>query len=62
MVSEDAVLKALEKPRKLYSILQVVDPGGSQESLQLLLMKMREQGKLKFDIKKGNWHRAAPAS
>ena len=57
MVSEDAVLKALDKPRKIYSILQVVEPGGSSEALQILLMKMRDQGKVAFDIKKGSWRR-----
>ncbi|WP_165361459.1 hypothetical protein [Lichenibacterium ramalinae] len=58
MVTEDAVLAALDKPRKLYSILQATDPGGSTESLQVLLMKMRGEGKLAFDIKKGTWRRA----
>ena len=58
MITEDTVLKALDKPRKLFSILQAVDPSGSQEALQLLLMKMRDDGKLRFDIKKGNWRRA----
>ena len=53
MVSEDAVLKALDKPRKLFSILQATDPGGSTEALQVLLMRMRDEGKVKFDINKG---------
>ncbi len=58
MVSEDAVLKVLDKPRKLFAILQAVDPSGSQEALQILLLKMRDQGKLKFDINKGSWRKA----
>ncbi|WP_237479025.1 hypothetical protein [Lichenibacterium dinghuense] len=58
MVTEDAVLKALDKPRKVYSILQVTDPGGSTDALQALLMKMRDEGKVKFDINKGNWRKA----
>lgn len=57
MVTEDAVLKALDKPRKIYSVLQAVDPGGSTEALQVLLMKMREAGKVAFDINKGSWRR-----
>ncbi len=57
MVTEDAVLKTLDKPRKIYAILQATDPGGSTEPLQLLLMKMRDQGKLAFDIKKGHWRK-----
>ena len=35
MVSEEAVLKALDKPRKLFSIRQVTDPSGSDEALQI---------------------------
>lgn len=58
MVSEGAVLKALDKPRSLFAILRAVDPSGSQEALQLLLLKMRDAGTLKFDIKKGTWRRA----
>ena len=57
MVTEDEVLRALDKPRKLYSILQVVDPSGSTEPLQILLMKMRDAGKVAFDIKKGSWRK-----
>lgn len=57
MVSEDAVLKALDKPRKIFSIRQAVDPAGSEESLQILLMRMRDSGKLAFDIKKGTWRK-----
>ena len=58
MVTEDAVLKVLDKPRKVYAILQVTDPGGSTEALQILLMRMRDEGKVAFDIKKGNWRKA----
>lgn len=57
MVTEDAVLKSLDKPRSLSAILRTVDPSGSHESLQILLMRMRAEGKLKFDIGKGNWRR-----
>ena len=57
MVTEDAVLKALDKPRKVYSILQAVNPSGSQDELQELLLKMRSEKKVAFDIKKGNWRR-----
>ena len=57
MISVDAVLKALEKPRSTYSILKVVDPSGSQDELQELLLRMRAEKKVTFDIKKGNWKR-----
>ena len=59
MVTEDAVLKALDRPRKLQGILIAVDPGGRQETLQALLMTMRERGQVRFDIKKGTWSRNA---
>ena len=52
------MLNALDKPRKVFSILQATDPGGSSEALQILLMKMRDEGKVKIDIKKGNWRKA----
>lgn len=57
MVTEDAVLKALDKPRKLYAILQATDPGESSDALQALLMKLRDEGKVKFDINKGTWRK-----
>jgi hypothetical protein len=57
MISEDAVLKALDRPRRLFAILAAVDPGGRQETLQDLLMRMRERGLVRFDIKKGTWSR-----
>jgi hypothetical protein len=33
----------------------VVDPSGSQEALQIELLKMRDEGLVKFDIHKGRW-------
>ena len=57
-MTEDAVLKALEKPRKLFSILQAIDPSGSTDALQELLMRMRQEKKVVFDIRKGHWKRA----
>lgn len=57
-VKEDAILKALDKPRSLYSILQVVDPSGSSDLLQDLLLQMRTDKKVTFDIRKGKWKKA----
>ena len=57
MISVETVLKALEKPRSTYSILKIVDPSGSQDELQELLLRMRAEKKVTFDIKKGNWKR-----
>jgi hypothetical protein len=54
-VTREKILAALDKPRKLYSILMVVDPSGSQEALQVELLKMRDEGLVKFDIHKGRW-------
>lgn len=53
------MLAALDKPRAVYAIQQLVDPSSkSTDALQDLLMRMRAAGKVKFDIKKGNWTRA----
>ena len=57
MVTEETVLKVLDKPRKAYAILQATHPGGSTDALQVLLMEMREEGKVRFDIKKGTWRK-----
>jgi len=59
MVTEDEVLAALDKPRALYSIQQLVDPSNkSTDALQELLLRMRAAGKVKFDIKAGRWSKA----
>ena len=57
-MTEEKILAALDKPRKLYSILMAVNPSGSSEELQEMLLKMRDQGSVKFDIHKGRWSRA----
>ncbi|HEY2836779.1 MAG TPA: hypothetical protein VGI89_09435 [Rhizomicrobium sp.] len=59
MVKEEDVLAALDKPRAVYAILQLVDPSSkSTDALQDLLMRMRTDGKVKFDINKGKWSKA----
>lgn len=56
---EEEVLAALDKPRALYSVQQLVDPSNkSTDGLQELLMRMRSEGKVKFDIKTGRWRKA----
>ena len=57
-MDKDRILAALDKPRSTYSVLMVVSPGGSAETMQIELMKLRDQGLVKFDIKKGQWSRA----
>jgi hypothetical protein len=56
MITEDDVLRALDKPRPLYAAQQVINPGSkSTEELHGLLMRMRDAGQVKFDIKTGRW-------
>ena len=59
MISEEQVLAALEKPLAIYRIQQRVDPSSkSTDPLQELLMRMRAQGKVKFNINTGHWSKA----
>jgi hypothetical protein len=56
MAKEEEILAALDKPRAVYAIQQLVDPSSkSTDALQDHLLKMRVGGKVKFDIKKGTW-------
>jgi hypothetical protein len=58
-VKEEDVLAALDKPRAVYSLQQLLDPSNkSTDALQELLMRMRAAGKVKFDIKAGKWSKA----
>ena len=36
----------------------VVNPGGSEDAVQRMLMEMRDEGLVKFDINRGLWSRA----
>ena len=59
MINKDEVLAALDKPRALYSIQQRVDPSNKRtDALQDLLVAMRGEGTVKFDIKSGHWSKA----
>ena len=56
MTKEEEVLAALDKPRALFSIQQRLDPSNkSTDALQDLLMRMRTEKKVKFDIQTGRW-------
>ena len=58
MITED-VVRALDKPRPLYAIQQAINPGSkSTDELHGLLMRMRDAGQVKFDIKMGRWRLA----
>ena len=52
----DKILGALrEKPLKVFEVMKRVNIP-NQEACQALLLKMRDEGLVKFDIHKGQWH------
>jgi hypothetical protein len=55
-MTEEKILSVLaEKPLKLHAIQKMVSSPGSTEELQVLLMRMRDAGKVKFNIQSGTW-------
>ena len=55
-MNEEKILSALaEKPLKIRALLNRVSPSGSEEELHVLLMRMRDSGKVTFNIKSGLW-------
>jgi hypothetical protein len=51
----DRILGALrEKPHKVYEVMKRANIS-NQEACQSLLLKMRDEGSVKFDIHKGQW-------
>jgi DNA-binding IclR family transcriptional regulator len=51
----EKILSALrEKPLKVYEIMKRANEA-NQEACQSLLLKMRDEGSVKFDIHKGRW-------
>ncbi len=59
MITETEIIAALDKPRSLNSIQQRVAPGQKEsEELQLTLMRLRDEKKVRFDINTGRWSRA----
>ena len=51
----DKILSALrEKPHKIFEVMKRVNIA-NQEACQSLLLKMRDEGLVKFDIHKGQW-------
>ena len=57
-MTKERLLAALDKPRKAYALLMVVNPSGSADEVQTMLMEMRDEGLVKFDINRGLWSRA----
>jgi DNA-binding IclR family transcriptional regulator len=52
---KEKVLSALrEKPLKTYEVMKRANVP-NQEACQALLLKMRDEGLVKFDIHKGQW-------
>jgi DNA-binding IclR family transcriptional regulator len=52
----EKILSALrEKPLKVFEVMKRVNIP-NEEACQSLLMKMRTEGVVKFDIHKGKWH------
>jgi predicted transcriptional regulator len=50
------ILRALrEKPLKIYEIMKSAN-FRNEEACQSLLLKMRDEGLVKFDIHQGRWH------
>ena len=59
MITEDEVLRALDKPRKLFSLQQAINPSTKQtDKLHSLLLAMRKEGKITFDINSGRWDKS----
>lgn len=55
MTDREKILAALrEKPLKTFEIMKRVNIK-NQEDCQSLLLKMRDEGTVKFDIHKGHW-------
>lgn len=55
-MTDEALLKALDKPRKTYSVHMIVNPSSKDvEYTQTRLMELRDQGKVMFDINSGRW-------
>jgi hypothetical protein len=51
----EKIIAALsEKPMKIFDVMKRSNIG-NQEACQSLLLKMRDEGSLKFDINKGVW-------
>ena len=56
-MTKERLLAALDKPRTTNAVLMIVNPSGSADAVQAMLMEMRDEGLVKFDINKGLWSR-----
>jgi len=56
VTKEEDVLAALDKPRAIYDLQKLVDPGNrNTDALQDILLRMRASGQVTFSIKTGKW-------
>jgi hypothetical protein len=51
---EKVMAALLEKPMKIFDVMKRANMT-NQEACQSLLLKMRDEGAIKFDINKGLW-------
>ncbi|MDR6663300.1 hypothetical protein J2W51_005893 [Tardiphaga robiniae] len=51
---EKVLTALLEKPMKIFEVMKRANMT-NQEACQSLLLKMRDEGAIKFDINKGTW-------
>jgi hypothetical protein len=59
MISETAIFAALDKPRTLHAIQQRVVAGRkNMDELQTVLMRLRDENKVSFNINNGLWSKA----
>ena len=59
MITKALIMAALDKPMSLPAIRQRVAPGPKDtEELQIVLMRLRDEKKVTFDINTGLWSRA----
>jgi DNA-binding IclR family transcriptional regulator len=55
LIDRENILNALrEKPLKLYAVMKRAN-FANEEACQSLLLKMRDEGLVKFDIHEGRW-------
>ncbi|MBR0989837.1 hypothetical protein JQ580_03810 [Bradyrhizobium japonicum] len=52
---EKILIALREKPLKVYEVMKRANVA-NEEACQSLLLKMRDEGSVKFDIHKGRWH------
>ena len=59
MITEAEIIAALDEPRPLFAIQRRVAPGDKNtDELQMILLRLRDEKKVKFDINTGRWSRA----